>query len=57
MKLPDVASLMREKTVPIFSNIPALKLDRFFTGIAVEVTAAIFWLKVANAAIFPLKRR
>ena len=42
MKLPDVASLLTEETVAFFSDIPALELGRFFTGIASETTAAIF---------------
>ena len=42
MKFLDVASLLTEKTVPVFSDIPALKLGRYFTGIAAEITAAIF---------------
>ena len=42
MKLPDDASLMTEKTVPISSDTPALKLGRYFTGLAAETTGAIF---------------
>ena len=47
MKLPDVASLMTEKTVAVSSDIPALKLGRYLTGIAME----------ANGAIFPVQSR
>ena len=45
MKLPDVASLLTEKMVPVFSDTPALKLGRYFNGIAAETTAAIFPVK------------
>ena len=38
----------RRKQSLYFSNIPALKLGRLFTGIAAETAAAIFQL---NAAI------
>ena len=40
-----------------FSDIPALKLGRYFTGIAAETAAAIFRFNAVNAAIFLFKRR
>ena len=46
----------RRKRSPCSSDIPALKLGRFFVGIAAETTAAIFQLNAANAANFPVKR-
>ena len=48
---------MMEKTVAVFSDMPALKLGRYFTGIAAETTASIFRLNAANTAIFSVKRR
>ena len=46
MKLPDVASLMTEKTFPVsFFDKPGLKIAWYFTGIAAEITAAIFPVK------------
>ena len=33
---------MTEKTVAVFSDIPALKLSQYSTGMAAETTAAIF---------------
>ena len=33
---------MTEKTVAVFSDIPALKLGQYFTGMAAQTTAAIF---------------
>ena len=44
----------RSKRSPCFTNIPALNLGRFFTGVAARTTAAIFQL---NIAIFLVKRR
>ena len=59
MKLPDVPILLTEKTVPIFSDIPALKLGRFlhFTGEAAEITATIFPVKHHLRRFFPVQRR
>ena len=48
MKHPDVASLLTEKTY--FSDTPALKLGRYFTGIATKTV--FFQSNAANAAIF-----
>ena len=31
--------------IPVFLDIPAVKLGRYFTGIAAETTAAIFPVK------------